>query len=51
MSVAVWAMSGVWWLVDSTPFCSMKPSRCGICSRSEGTFGLSRVKWTLSNWM
>src|SRR5712691_671634 len=29
----------------------MKLSRLGICSRSEGTFGLSRVKWVLSNWM
>src|SRR5579864_9518892 len=26
----------------------MKWSRFGICSRSEGTFGLSRVRWTLS---
>src|SRR5882762_1891336 len=28
----------------------MKLSRLGICSRSEGTFGLSRVKCVLSNW-
>src|SRR5262245_29009174 len=29
----------------------MKLSRFGICSRSEGTFGLSRRKCTLSSWM
>src|SRR6267143_2339114 len=28
----------------------MKLSRLGICSRSEGTLGLSRVKCVLSNW-
>src|SRR5205807_4742695 len=49
MSVAVWAISGVWWLVSSVPLFSMKLSRCGICSRSDGTFGLSRKKCTLSN--
>src|SRR5262249_61280114 len=29
----------------------MKSTRAGICSRSESTFGLSRVKWTLSKVM
>src|SRR4029078_3027136 len=28
--------------VSSVPFPRMKFSRCGICSRSDGTFGLSR---------
>src|SRR6266702_6029283 len=51
MSVAVCEMSGVWWLVSSTPLLSMKLSRFGICSRSDGTLGLSRVKCVLSNWM
>ena len=51
MSFAVCEMSGVWWFVISRPFCSMKFRSAGICSRSEGTLGLSRVKWTLSNWM
>src|SRR5882672_824302 len=30
------------------PLLSMKFRRCGICSRSDGTLGLSRKKWTLS---
>src|ERR1700716_4226500 len=51
MSVAVWAINGVWWLAIITPLCSMKLSRLGICSRSDGTFGLSRVRWVLSNWI
>src|SRR5262245_48351522 len=29
----------------------MKSTSAGICSRSESTFGLSRVKWTLSKVM
>jgi hypothetical protein len=33
------------------PFVLRKFSRCGICSRSDGTFGLSREKWTLSKTM
>src|ERR1700749_811226 len=33
------------------PFCVMKLSRFGICSKSDGTLGLSRVKCTLSNSM
>src|ERR1700730_18303016 len=49
MSVAVWAMSGVCSLVSSVPWPFMKFNRAGICSRSDGTFGLSRVKWVLSN--
>src|ERR1700693_2006422 len=48
MSVAVWAMSGVCSLVSSVPLPVMKFSRAGIGSRSDGTFGLSRVKWVLS---
>ena len=41
-------MRGVWLLDSSVPLLSMKCSRCGIISRSEGTFGLSRKKCTLS---
>src|ERR1700676_1849289 len=48
MSVAVWAMSGVCSFVSSVPWPFMKFSRAGICCRSDGTFGLSRVKWVLS---
>src|SRR6516164_3495754 len=33
------------------PFCRRKLSRFGICSRSDGTFGLSRRRCTLSNWI
>src|SRR5262249_23583426 len=51
MSLAVCEMSGVWWLSSITPLVSIKLSRCGICSRSDGTLGLSRVKCTLSNWI
>ena len=40
----IYRRSGVWLLVSSAPFCLRKFSRCGICSRSEGTFGLSRSK-------
>ena len=36
----MWAMSGVWLLDSIVPFCSMKLSRFGIISRSEGTFGI-----------
>ena len=36
---------------NTVPLPSRKFSRCGICSRSDGTFGLSRKKWTLSNTM
>src|SRR5713226_5279998 len=50
MSVAVCAISGVWWLDSSVPLLWMKFSRLGICSRSDATLRLSRVKWTLSNW-
>ena len=49
MSVPVCAISGVWWSASRTPLWVRKFSRFGICSRSLGTFGLSRVKWTLSN--
>src|SRR5438132_11965330 len=51
MSVAVWEISGVCSLVSSVPFDFRKFSRCGICSRSDGTFGLSRVKCVLSKTM
>ena len=51
MSSAVWAISGVCsWLI-SVPWPVMNLSRFGICSRSLGTFGSSRRKCTLSNWM
>src|SRR5215469_38291 len=49
MSSAVCEMRTAWWLPSKVPVCWRKFSRWGICSRSEGTFGLSRVKWTLSN--
>src|SRR5258708_6019165 len=49
MSLAVCAMSGVWLLVSRVPLPVKKFSRFGIISRSLGTFGLSREKWTLSN--
>src|SRR5260370_39630144 len=42
-------MRGVWVLESIVAFFSMKLSRFGICSRSDGTFGLSRKKRTLSN--
>jgi len=44
MSLAVWAMSGVWLFDMNVPLFSKKCSRFGIISRSEGTFGLSRKK-------
>src|ERR1022692_1737708 len=47
-SSAVCAMSGVWLLAASVPLPVRKCSRLGIISRSEGTLGLSRKKWTLS---
>src|SRR5467141_569730 len=51
MSVAVCAIKGVCSFVRSVPWPLRKLSSAGICSRSEGTFGLSRVKWTLSKTM
>src|SRR2546423_14044705 len=51
MSVAVCEISGVCSLVRTVPFDSRKLRRWGICSRSEGTFGLSRVKCVLSKTM
>src|SRR6185503_540396 len=51
LSSAVCAISGVWVLESTVPFDFRKLSRCGICSKSEGTFGLSREKCTLSNTM
>ena len=42
-------MSGVWLFDIIVPFFSMKLRRWRIISRSEGTLGLSRKKWTLSN--
>jgi hypothetical protein len=41
-------MIGVCEFEKTVPFDFRKSSRCGICSRSDGTFGLSREKWTLS---
>src|SRR5262249_40383398 len=51
MPFAVCEISTVWLLVNSVPFPRMKSSRFGICSRSEGTSGLSRRKCTLSKMM
>src|SRR4051812_25883309 len=48
LSSAVWAINGVCVFDSTVPFDLRKFSRCGICSRSDGTFGLSRAKWTLS---
>ena len=48
LSLAVWAMSGVWLFESSVPLSSMKCSSEGIISMSDGTFGLSRLKCTLS---
>src|SRR5271155_1246699 len=49
MSSAVCAISGVWLLDRKVPLPSKKFSRFGSISRSDGTFGLSRKKCTLSN--
>lgn len=46
---AVWDMRIVWSSESSDPFWVMKACSAGICSMSEGTFGLSRRRWTLSN--
>jgi len=51
LSSAVWAMIGVCEFEKTVPLSFRKLSRCGICSRSDGTFGLSREKWTLSKTM
>src|SRR5262249_17745618 len=51
LSSAVWAMSGVWWFDSTVPLFWRKARSVGICSTSDGTSGLSRVKWTLSNVM
>src|SRR3954464_7962149 len=51
LSSAVCAISGVCVLENTVPLDFRKLSRCGICSRSEGTLGLSREKCTLSNTM
>ena len=48
-SSAVCAISGVWLFESIVPLSVMKFSSAGICSRSDSTFGLSRLKWTLSN--
>src|SRR6266568_4639204 len=48
MSSAVCAISGVCSLASRVPLWVRKFSRFGICSRSDGTFGLSLLKWTLS---
>src|SRR3954451_3561226 len=44
-------MIGVCEFEKTVPLSFRKLSRCGICSRSDGTFGLSREKWTLSKTM
>src|SRR3954453_15780036 len=51
LSSAVCAIRGVCELGKTVPFDLRKFSSVGICSRSDGTFGLSRKKWTLSNTM
>src|SRR6266513_2091755 len=51
LSSAVCAISGVCTFDSTVPLDCRKLSRCGICSRSDGTFGLSRKKCTLSNTM
>ena len=43
------AIIGVWLFESIVPLFVMKFSSAGICSRSDSTFGLSRLKWTLSN--
>src|SRR3984957_14884812 len=48
MSSAVCAISGVWLFDRNVPLFSKKLSRFGMSCRSDGTFGLSRKKWTLS---
>ncbi len=48
MSLAVCAMSGVWLFDSIVPLPWMKFSRLGISCKSDGTFGLSRKKCTLS---
>src|SRR3954454_9684962 len=45
---AVCEMRTLWSFVSRAPMLRMKFSRFGICSRSDGTFGLSRRKCTLS---
>ena len=42
-SSAVWAISGVCMFESSVPWSVMKFLSAGICSRSESTFGLSRL--------
>src|SRR5262245_19856419 len=46
--LAVCEMSTVWLFVSNVPLQRIKLSRFGICSGSDGTFGLSRRKCTLS---
>src|ERR1700729_4529026 len=48
MSSAVCAISGVWLFDRNVPLFSKKLSRLGMSCRSDGTFGLSRKKRTLS---
>lgn len=49
LSSAVCAINGVWLFESIVPWLVMKFWSAGICSRSDRTFGLSRLKWTLSN--
>src|SRR6185437_4690870 len=48
--VAVWTSTSCV-LASTTPLLFRKSYRWGICSRSLGTFGLSLVRCTLSNWI
>jgi hypothetical protein len=43
-------MRMVWSFVNKGPLWRMKLRRCGICSRFDGTFGLSRLKWVLRRY-
>ena len=49
--VAVCEISAVWSFAIIVPLPVMKLRKCGICSRSDGTFALSRKRCVLSNWM
>ena len=49
MPSAVWEINIVWSLDSSDPLSFMKSYSAGICSMSDGTLGLSRCRWTLSN--
>ncbi len=48
LSSAVCAISGVCMFDSTVPLCFRNVNSVGICSRSDGTLGLSRKKCTLS---